>query len=122
MTALQRQIDRLLAHRASEWHQMLENATPAQRAEFVRWLKKSPLHVQEYLATAYTDRVLHDIDPEHEQDVDALVNEFLASTPQASASCRLCQSTHTRGCLAAAAVSPRALRSSPLPASRYFSS
>ena len=84
MTALQRQIDRLLAHRASEWHQIMENATAAQRVEFVRWLKKSPLHVQEYLAAAYTDRVLEDIDPEREQDVNALVDEFLASAPQTS--------------------------------------
>ena len=32
---LQRQIDQLLALRASEWHQMMENPTEAQRAEFV---------------------------------------------------------------------------------------
>ena len=48
---LQRQIDKLLAQRASEWHQILENASESERAEFVGWLKQSPLHVQEYLET-----------------------------------------------------------------------
>jgi transmembrane sensor len=70
---LQHQIDRLLAHRASEWHQALENATPSQRAEFVAWLKQSPLHVQEYLETVYTDRVLAHADEERLEDIDALI-------------------------------------------------
>jgi transmembrane sensor len=70
---LQRQIDKLLAQRASEWHQILENAGESERAEFVSWLKQSPLHVQEYLETVYTDQVLNHVDTERIEDVDALV-------------------------------------------------
>jgi transmembrane sensor len=70
---LQNQIDKLLARRASEWHQVLENAGEAERAEFVRWLKQSPLHVEEYLETVYTDRVLKHVDAEGHEDVDALI-------------------------------------------------
>src|SRR3982074_950343 len=70
---LQRQIDRLLAQRASEWHEILENATDAQRAEFVAWLKQSPLHVQEYLETVYTDQVLGHVDAERLEDLETLI-------------------------------------------------
>lgn len=76
---LQRQIDRLLAQRASEWHEILENATDAQRAEFVAWLKQSPLHVQEYLETVYTDQVLKHVDDERLEDVDALIAQIAPS-------------------------------------------
>lgn len=70
---LQRRIDSLLAQRASEWHQALESADDAGRAEFVAWLKESPLHVREYLETVYTDRVLNHLDPQRLEDVDALI-------------------------------------------------
>jgi transmembrane sensor len=70
---LQNQIDKLLARRASEWHQVLENADEEERAEFVRWLKQSPLHVQEYLETVYTDRVLKHVDAQRQEDVEALI-------------------------------------------------
>lgn len=73
---LQRQIDRLLARRASEWHQILETATEAQRAEFVSWLKQSPLHVKEYLETVYADRLLAHLDPERLEDVEALIAQI----------------------------------------------
>lgn len=76
---LQRQIDQLLAQRASEWHQILENATDAQRADFVAWLKQSPLHVQEYLETVYTDRLLEHVDDERLEDVDALIAQVAPS-------------------------------------------
>src|SRR5882762_576477 len=76
---LQRQIDRLLAQRASEWHQILENASESQRAEFVAWLKQSPLHVQEYLETVYTDQVLQHIDAERLEDVETLIAQVAPS-------------------------------------------
>jgi len=76
---LQRQIDTLLAQRASEWHQILQGATESQRAEFVAWLKQSPLHVQEYLETAYTDQVLQHIDPERVEDVEGLIAQSVPS-------------------------------------------
>lgn len=70
---LQTQIDRLIAHRAAQWHQILEHASESERAEFVSWLKQSPLHVKEYLEAAYTDQVLQDVDSDREMDVDALL-------------------------------------------------
>lgn len=76
---LQRQIDQLLAQRASEWHQILENATDEQRAEFVAWLKQSPLHVQEYLETVYTDKLLGHVDDERLEDVEALIAQVAPS-------------------------------------------
>jgi transmembrane sensor len=76
---LQRQIDRLLAQRASEWHQILENASDSQRADFVAWLKQSPLHVQEYLETVYTHQVLKHIDAERLEDIDALIAQVAPS-------------------------------------------
>jgi transmembrane sensor len=81
---LQHQIDRLLARRASEWHQILENATHSQRAEFVAWLKQSPLHVQEYLEIVYTDEVLKDADAERLEDVDALIAQIAPSVSPVS--------------------------------------
>ena len=70
---LQNQIDKLLAQRASEWHQILEHAGEAERAAFVVWLKQSPLHMQEYLETVYTDLVLGHVDAERALDVDAMI-------------------------------------------------
>jgi transmembrane sensor len=76
---LQRQIDKLLAQRASEWHQILQNADESQRAEFVAWLKQSPLHIQEYLETTYTDKVLAHLDPDRREDIDALLAQAAPS-------------------------------------------
>jgi len=76
---LQRQIDKLMAQRASEWHQILENASDSERAEFVLWLKQSPLHVQEYLETVYTDLVLKHVDAEGHEDVAALLAQVSPS-------------------------------------------
>jgi transmembrane sensor len=77
---LQRQIDRLLAERASEWHEILAHANESQRAEFVAWLKQSPVHVAEYLEIAYADRVLRHLDPEREEDIDALLAQAVPAT------------------------------------------
>jgi transmembrane sensor len=76
---LQNQIDKLLAQRASEWHQILEHAGEAERAAFVVWLKQSPLHVQEYLETVYTDLVLGHVDEEGVLDADALIAQVSPS-------------------------------------------
>ena len=84
---LQNQIDKLLAQRASEWHQILEHAGESERAAFVVWLKQSPLHVQEYLETVYTDLVLGHVDAEGALDVDALIAQVSSSVvplPQVS--------------------------------------
>jgi transmembrane sensor len=84
---LQNQIDNLLAQRASEWHEILEHASESERAAFVVWLKQSPLHVQEYLETVYTDRVLEHVDADRALDVDALIAQVSPSVvplPQVS--------------------------------------
>src|SRR5262245_11317869 len=84
---LQRQIDQLLALRASEWHQILESASEEERAAFVQWLKQSQLHVQEYLETVYTDRLLDHIDSARAEDVDALLARLSSKVePLANAS------------------------------------
>lgn len=79
---LQRQIDQLLALRASEWHQIMESPTETQRAEFVAWLKQSPLHVQEYLEATYTDQILKHIDPKRFQDIDLLLAQIAPKVTQ----------------------------------------
>jgi len=79
---LQRQIDQLLAQRASEWHQIMEDPTEAQRAEFVAWLKQSPLHVEEYLETTYTDQILKHIDPQRHQDIERLLSQIAPKVAQ----------------------------------------
>lgn len=70
---LQRQIDQLLARRASEWHQILEDADPGQRAEFVAWLKQSPQHVREYLETSCVERMLGETLAGSGEDVQMLM-------------------------------------------------
>lgn len=74
---LQREIDRLLARRASEWHQIMESADLTRRAEFVAWLKQSPLHIEEYLEAAYTDRVLAHVDPQRRENIDELLEQIV---------------------------------------------
>jgi transmembrane sensor len=48
----------LVTEAAAAWLQRLPSATPAVKAEFVTWLKKSPLHVREILlAAAWNDEI-----------------------------------------------------------------
>lgn len=83
---LQHQIDQLLARRASEWHQILENTTDVQqRAAFVAWLKQSPLHLQEYLEIVYTDHMLKHVDAERLEDVDSLLAQVAPTVVPLSA-------------------------------------
>lgn len=55
---VQRQIDRLIAQRASEWVEILKTAGPAEREAFVDWLRESRRHVEEFLAMVALDREL----------------------------------------------------------------
>ncbi len=71
---VQRQIDELLALRASEWFEILKAPTEAERAAFVAWLGESRLHMQEFLEVAAVDDVVGDLRPELREDLDALVN------------------------------------------------
>jgi len=48
----------LIAERAAEWLQQLEQAGPEERARFVKWLKESPQHGWEILLATSTDIAL----------------------------------------------------------------
>ncbi len=73
---LQRQIDELMAQRASEWLETLRHADRAERAAFIDWLSESKLHVQEFLEVVAVDRELAHLDPKREEDVDALLAQL----------------------------------------------
>jgi transmembrane sensor len=73
---LQRQIDELMAQRASEWLETLRHANETERAAFIDWLRESKLHVQEFLEISAVDRELSRLDPGHEEDVEALISQI----------------------------------------------
>lgn len=73
---VQRQIDELLSHRASEWLDMLPTATEAERTAFAEWLGESRLHVQAFLEVAEVEYRLRGIDPRRLLDVDALLSRI----------------------------------------------
>lgn len=64
--------DVLRAERAAEWLLRLPTASRAEREEFVRWLRASPLHVREMLLAICCDEILHRIDPDRRIDIDEL--------------------------------------------------
>jgi transmembrane sensor len=76
MDSQTRQLEQLLAHRASAWLETLRNPTQAERAAFVAWLKESPRNVQDFLLMLSLDRALYDVDPNREFNLDALLGEL----------------------------------------------
>ncbi len=65
---------RLVAEHAAHWVERLKQpVTGDERKEFVRWLRRSSLHVREMLLAATWDRVLDDLDPGCRIDLDALI-------------------------------------------------
>jgi transmembrane sensor len=60
---------------AAEWLEQMENNPDVDRAAFQRWLARSPEHVEAILNISALDRVLDDVDPEHELDVQSFVAE-----------------------------------------------
>jgi transmembrane sensor len=72
---VQRQIDELLAHRASEWLEMLQTAGEAEKREFAQWLCESRLHVQAFLEVAEIEFSLHRIDRTRQHDIELLLSE-----------------------------------------------
>jgi len=73
---VQKQIDELLALRASEWLEILPNATAEQLREFEAWLCESRLHVQEFLEIAEIEFSLNGLDPQRQQDVESLLKRI----------------------------------------------
>jgi transmembrane sensor len=73
---VQKQIDELLALRASEWFELLPTASAQQLRAFDAWLCESRLHVQEFLEIAEVEFCLQRLDPERRRDVDALLERI----------------------------------------------
>ena len=76
---VQRQIDELLAYRASEWLDLLPAATEEQRAAFATWLGESKLHVQAFVEVAEVEYGLRHIDKERRVDVEALISQVASN-------------------------------------------
>jgi transmembrane sensor len=79
MTLVQKQIDRLLAQRASEWVEILKTAGPAEHEAFVDWLRESRRHVEEFLTVVALDRELDGLDMQGRFDKDALLSRVSAT-------------------------------------------
>lgn len=73
---VQKQIDHLLAVRASQWLEILKSGDATQRAAFVDWLRESRLHVQEFLEVVAVERELAGLDSKREEDVEALLRKI----------------------------------------------
>lgn len=63
----------LVAERAAGWLVRLDTATQEERAEFVEWLRQSPLHVAEFLAAKATQVQLAQLFQNGRLDADAFV-------------------------------------------------
>ena len=70
---VQKQIDELLALRASQWLEVLPTASKEQLQAFEAWLSESRLHVQEFLEIAEVEFCLRGLDPQRSQDVESLL-------------------------------------------------
>jgi transmembrane sensor len=66
---------RAIIREASDWVVRLHEPGHSvdERKQFVRWLKRSPLHVHEFLQTEANWLALEDIDAAHAIDIDALL-------------------------------------------------
>jgi len=74
---VQKQINELLALRASEWLEILPDASEEQLREFESWLCESRLHVQEFLEIAEVEFALNRLDPQRQQDVEGLLKRIV---------------------------------------------
>jgi transmembrane sensor len=68
-----RQDDLKITEQATEWLEIIDDATPQRRAAFIAWLKESPRHVGEFLAVAAISREFNHFDAERRIDIDALL-------------------------------------------------
>ena len=78
---VQKQIDELLALRASEWFELLPRATAKQLQQFEAWLCESRLHVQEFLEIAEIEFSLTRLDPQRRLDVENLLGRLAPRVP-----------------------------------------
>lgn len=70
---VQPQIDRLLAHQAAQWMEILKTGAEHDRQKFDRWLRQSPLHVAHFLEITALGRAIADLDPTRDEDIDAIL-------------------------------------------------
>lgn len=80
MTRVQRQIDRLLAHRAAEWVEILKTGTDHDRRDFDVWLRQSPLHVTHFLEIVALGHEVQGLDPAAGEDVRAILARLRPDT------------------------------------------
>lgn len=76
-----------IAAQAAQWFTTLEEDPVSDRAAFVEWLTRSPLHVQEFLNISAVHRMFENIDPEHQLDVAGMLDstaDRIAHLPSAS--------------------------------------
>jgi transmembrane sensor len=88
MRDLDRQIENLRAQQASAWVSALMQPDTGQHAQFVAWLKESPLNVREFLLAYSIEQSLSQLDPQRRCDVDALLARIkpeVTSLPMAAA-------------------------------------
>lgn len=74
-----REEELLVAERAAEWLERLKSGEPQERAAFVHWLKESRRNVREMLLATAWDRVLGQLDPDRQIDIDELMNRASAN-------------------------------------------
>lgn len=79
-TRLQKQIEQLTVHRASEWLGILKDGEDAQHAQFLQWIAESPRHMEEFLSLVALDRELGRLDFGRRFDLDALRAEIHTSS------------------------------------------
>jgi transmembrane sensor len=81
---VQKQIDELLAKRASQWYETLGDGDEKDYAAFKAWLRESKLHVQAYLEIVAVETELAGFDRDRKHDVDAILKSIPTGVIQLS--------------------------------------
>lgn len=79
---VQRQIDRLLAQRAAEWVDVLNDGSREDHAAFLDWLRQSKLHVEHYLETEALDRQIRALAPSRGPNLETVLSRISPSVPK----------------------------------------
>lgn len=80
--------DNRITLEAAQWLMELETDSAARREAFVQWLRRSPEHIEEFLAVSGLSVKLDGIDPQRRIDIDELLAELPANVVELSASAR----------------------------------
>ncbi len=81
---VQKQIDELLARRASQWYETLRDGDEEDHTAFASWLRESKLHVQAYLEVVAVETELAGFDRERRHDVEAILKSIPPGVVQLS--------------------------------------